>query len=545
MTVSGKHFGRKVPLGPALPPRRALDAPAPCGYQLSSMGAAGAVGGLAAGEQLERPPSERPPGGRTRLLAERHPLLGRLRLHPGVAVVLGACAALFHAAMHTGLSGDVYFHWAAGNWMLDHHGVIRRDVFSYTVQGRPWVADEWGFELALAWLVRTIGPVAFWLASAGSCALALLLSVARWRRQGAQWLWTAALACLAAAGLLYGLGPRPQDPSYALFAAELLLLSLARSDARWLAALPLLLLVWANVHGSFLLGLGVLVLELVWSLLPELHGRLRVEPRLAPRPVAAALGASVLASFVNPHGPGLLAYAAKVSASTELTSLIQEWQSPNFHDLYVLALVVGPLLWLVAVLGLSSRRLDLGEVVLALLLLVLTLHAVRFLPYLVLAWCSVMSRWVPGRETIRPSWLTLPVAIALVAGLLAGPHVPAGAPQRGSGSLDMPVDAAAYLRHQQGRVFATYWWGDYLDHVGIPVFVDGRTDLYFGTKVLSTYVAVSELTTDPDAVFGRWDVRWVLWNRDTALSRYLSRDPGWRLVLSSGDALVYEHLGRW
>ncbi len=472
--------------------------------------------------------------------------LASLRLHPAVAVVVGACAVLFRQAMRSALAGDVYFHLAAGNWMLAHHAVIRTDVFSYTVRGTPWTADEWGFEYALAWLVRDVGDVSFWLVSAGCCTAAVVLGVATWRRNGAGWLWTAVLSCLATAGLLVGLAVRPQDPSYMLFAAELLLLALARRRALWLAAFPPLLLVWANVHGSYLLGLSLLALEVVWSVLPTTGGRLAVSTRLPTRAVAAALVASFAATLVNPHGLALLAYDLHVSTSSELTSLVSEWQSPNFHDLFVLALVVAPLIYLLGTLGLSDRRVALEDVVVACGLLLATFHAVRFLPYLVLAWCAVLSRASPlRRETIRPSLATVPLAAVLAGALLAGHHLPAGSPLRGRSSWATPVQAAAYLAHRPGRVFATYWWGDYLTYVGIPVFVDGRTDLYLGSGVLSTYSEVSGLSTGPDTVFRRFDVRYVLWSRESALATYLSHDPRWRLVLDSGPALVYEHLGTW
>lgn len=470
----------------------------------------------------------------------------RLRFHPAIVVLVGACAALLHQIMHAGLSGDVYFHLAAGRWMLDHHSVIRRDVFSYTVSGRRWLADEWGYEVALAWLVRTFGAWTFWLVSAGSCAGAVLIGAATWRRSGAQWLWTAALGCLAAAGLVVGLAVRPQDPSYLFFAAELLLLSLARERTAWLFALPPLLLVWANVHGSFLLGLGVLALEILWSLLPDLRGRLRVSRPLPSRPVVVTTVVALGATVVNPHGVELLTYALHVGSSTELTSIIQEWQSPNFHGLLVLFLVVVPLFFLLGTLAFSDRRLALEDVVIALILLVASLHAVRFLPYLVLAWCAVLSRASPIKtESIRPSLLTLPLAVGLAAALLLGPHTAPGSPARGASQYDMPVSAAAFVRSHNGRVFSTYWWSDYLMYLGVPVFVDGRTDLYFGTGLLSTYVDVSTLNFEPDPVFKRWGVRWVLWNRDSTLSTYLSRDPRWKLAFSSGDAMVFEHIGRW
>jgi hypothetical protein len=178
-------------------------------------------------------------------------------------------------------------------------------------------------------------------------------------------------------------------------------------------------------------------------------------------------------------------------------------------------------------------------------MLLATLHAGRFMPYFVLAMCAVLSRWAPIRtETIKPTLLTLPASVLVCAALLVGPHTPAGAPQRG-GSMGTPVAATSFLKHQTGRVFTTYWWGDYMIYEGIPVFVDGRTDLYFGTGILETYVNVSSVVVDPDPVFKRWDVRWVLWNPGTALSVYLSADPHWKVAYHSGDELVFEHIGSW
>ena len=149
------------------------------------------------------------------------------------------------------------------------------------------------------------------------------------------------------------------------------------------------------------------------------------------------------------------------------------------------------------------------------------------------------------KETIKPTLLTAPVAAIACAVFLAGPHVPAGAPERNGSATGTPVAATAYLKHQPGRVFTMYWWDDYLDYVGIPVFVDGRTDLYFGTKVLASYVDVSTLAVDPDTTFRRWDIRWVMWDKSDSLTMYLSHDPAWKVAYRAGDAVVFGHVGHW
>jgi hypothetical protein len=467
------------------------------------------------------------------------------RFHPALIVVIGSCAALFREAMHTGLAGDAYYQLATGRWMLAHHAVIRHDVFSYTVYGKPWLVEEWGYALLLAWLVAHVGAVSYWLISAGACCIALLLSVARWRKVGAGWLWTACLSIVAAAGMYLLVTPRPQDLSYLFFAGLLLLLTLARQRTLWLVAVPPLLLIWANIHGSFLLGLGMIALEVIWSVFPRLNGRLRVSQRLPVKAVGLTLVGSLGATLVNPHGPFLWTYAFKVSSSPVLTSLIAEWQSPDFHSLFLLAIVIGPLLLLVGLLAFTETVFALEDVVLACLMLLATLHAARFMPYLVLAMCAVLSRWAPIRtETIRPTLLTVPVAVLACAALLAGPHTPAGAPQRG-GSMGNPVAATSFLKHTTGRVFTTYWWGDYMIYERIPVFVDGRTDLYFGTDILETYTNVANAVVNPDPVFKQWHIRWVMWNTGSALDVYLSADPRWKVAFRSGGDVVFEHIGPW
>jgi hypothetical protein len=339
--------------------------------------------------------------------------------------------------------------------------------------------------------------------------------------------------------------PRPQDLSYLFFALLLLVLTLARQRIMWLVAAPPLLVVWANLHGSFLLGLGILVLEFLLSLLPTLPGRLSM-PRLPSKAMGITVLAGVVATFVNPQGPGLLSYSYHVSSSSELTTFINEWQSPDFHSLFWMAVMIGPLLVLFGLLAFTATTFELDDVALAFIMFLATLHAARFMPYLVLVMCSVLSRWSPiKRETIRPSLLTLPAAVLVCLVFLAGPHTAAGTPQRGGGIMGTPVSATEFLKHQTGRVFSTYWWSDYLIYENIPVFVDGRTDVYFGTGLLETYVNVQNVTVDPDPVFRQWDVRWVMWNKGTTLAIYLSHDPAWKTVYRSGDAVVFEHVGPW
>ena len=482
----------------------------------------------------------------------------RLAVHPGWIVVAAACAIIVRQAVHSGLNTDAFWQLAAGNWMLAHHTVIRSDVFSYTIPGHPWVAEEWGFEVLLAWMVAHLGSVSYWILSGGVSAGALVVSAARWRRLGAGGLWMAGLSVLVAFALVLGVAPRPQDLSYLLFAVELLVLTLARQRRGWLLVLPPLMLVWANVHGSFLAGLAILGLEVVLSVLAARRqgqtddisfGRrasltplvtLRLRSPLRPRDALAVFAAGLVAAMINPHGPGLLTYAFRVSTSSNLSTNIQEWLSPNFHDPIIFVAVAVPVLLALVVLATGRMQTDLFDLVVWLALVVATFHSIRFAPYMGLAFGGMAAGWGSSfRDLIPRTPLTLLIAPLLFVAFLTGPHPAAGTPQT-TGSLAAPTAAVKWLGDRPGRVFSTYVWNDYLISQGIPVFVDGRTDMYFGTGVLSTYAAVSSLQEAPDPVLSKWNVQWVLWPSRSPLSVYLSHDAQWHLVRQFGSQQVFE-----
>lgn len=447
------------------------------------------------------------------------------------------------AVIDAGLSNDTYWQWATGQWMIVHHQVIHRDVFSFTVRGHKWLDEEWGFQVLLAGLVRTIGPVAFWILPAGTTGGALLASVIRWRKLGSPPLRVAVLAVIATASLLLGDAPRPQTLSYCCFGIELLILTLARNNYRWLVTLPPLLLVWANVHGSFLLGLAVIALELVLGFRP-LNRRLIVHRPLPIKATAVTLLAcTVVSAVANPNGPPLFTYALRLSMNTQLGQLIEEWQSPNFHELFLVALVFFPIISLVATLTLRERQVDAFDLLLWGCLLLAAIHAQRFLPYLGVATGGLFAGASPSRaSSVRSSFLTAPLALMLGAAIvLGGPHRAAGTPVLTGPSAE-PVAAVGWLSTHPGRVVSTYAWNDYLIHVGIPVFVDGRTDLYFGTGILNEWVRLDTVTVNPDPALQRWDVRYVLWPWSTPLTVFLSSDPRWRIVDRTGPAALFERV---
>ena len=210
-----------------------------------------------AGAATARPePPAAPPS--PRRLSQRAIELVGLAL--GVAFI--AAVALGHE-----LSNDEFWSLAAGQWMLAHHAIMGLDPFSYTESHRRWVTDEWGSELALATLYRAFGAAAYGIYAVVLGGLCLLVSGAYARALGARGGRVVAIVLLLAVGIAgVVVGDRGLDFSLVWFPLELLVLTKARANPRWLFVLPLLCVAWVNTHGSILIGLIVLGMELVWSL---------------------------------------------------------------------------------------------------------------------------------------------------------------------------------------------------------------------------------------------------------------------------------------
>ena len=469
----------------------------------------------------------------------RHRGLRRLALPVGVLGIAVGCLLSWREALRRGLFDDVFWHRAAGVWMLDHHQVMRHDVFSYTVYGRTWFTPEWGYDVLLAESVRAIGPTAFWWLSAGVASLTVVIVAVRSRMLGAGWTWTGLLCLEAGAAIALFLDDRPQIVGYLLLALLLLVLTMARRRPAWLWSVPVLFVVWANMHGSYLLGLVLLTLEAVAAFVPVRLGRVSVPDPLGKRAAVAVLVASGAATLVNPFGPGVYTSALGVTFNSTIRQLIGEWQSPDFHDPTTMAVIVLPIAITVAFLAFSEREVPAIDLALTAFLLVSTLDAVRFLPLFAIAWCGLAARCTPmPREPRRATLVMWPVLALVALAMLRGPWYPAGTP-----APSVPVRAVAYLEQRPGRVFSTYLWNDYLIWKGIPDFIDGRTELYTGTPIFGQYLALYELTTDPDPVLRAHSVRYVLWPTQSPLSIVLAHDAHWRVVWRSGGTEIFRSVG--
>src|SRR5438876_5231847 len=197
---------------------------------------------------------------------------------------------------------DLYWQLKTGEVIASTRHVPHTDLFSYTAYGDPWYVQEWLSEVVFYDLWKTLGKESLLFLRVGVIAAAFGLVLWRSLRRSGRPLLSVGVTLLAAWGSAYFFASRPQMMTYLATAALLLILDEYRSG-RWTRALwlvPPLLLLWANLHAGFFLGLVLLWSYTLADVAEWAVHRERPAKRLHLQVAVAC--AATLAPLLNPNG---------------------------------------------------------------------------------------------------------------------------------------------------------------------------------------------------------------------------------------------------
>lgn len=412
------------------------------------------------------------------------------------------------------------------------------------------INPQWGAQLILGLPGTTWGALAV---NGGLIALGLIVTVARTRGRAG-----VAATAIAMLLMLGALAPhflaRAQSFSIALVPAALLLLE-RRPPARWLPiAYGILLAVWANLHGAFVIGQLAAAAAFAGELVRWRMGRQPVHPAIFGLTAIAAL----LAPLLNPAGVGLLAYAYGQPGLDLIRSISVEWQ-PAWPWV-----PVATAFWVYLALLVAGRvarwgGVAPGEGLLLIGLAVFAAYSLRQIPWLLLASAPLLASDIEALFAARPAVaravgrVTGPLgdrrAVALLGAtallvLAFQPVRPALPESVGRVTLNEPVEIADRLEAlplgSQIRVLNEQVWGGYLSYrLGdrIQTAMDGRLEIR-DRATWAWYFGLMHGDGDPAAALGERDVSWAAISpeREVLLGKLL--DAGWMIEVETTDALL-------
>jgi hypothetical protein len=459
-----------------------------------------------------------------------------------LVVVLGAIGVMELAQLPVAV--DLAYHIKAGELIVGERALLRTDVFAWTTAGGPWLDQNWGAQVVVYGIWRLGGFPLVTVANA-------LCTVAAWGLVAAACRTRTASLRLVAGSILAGylaaaaaFSARPQMFSLLLFAAELYLLEAARTRPRVALAIPLLMPLWANLHGAFIVGLGLLAIELAVALWRR------------DRPTAAryvlVTAASIAGLLVNPWGARVLGYAVSFPANPVVTGIVSEWGPATLRQPTGITILAAIGVLVVALVRAPAPERATEQLLRMALLAALALWTIRagawFGLALPVALCG-LGRERPPRPagSDRGAPLVSGLVLTALAVALAVATPPVGRallpfrPELGAA----PVAAADWLaaNPQPGRMFNFQPWGSYLEfRLGprVQVGFDSRIELP-PTDRWSRYRAVTAGRWDTERLLDGWGVDHVVTSQrgTPALVDALTASRRWRLAFGSGDQRVY------
>ncbi len=475
------------------------------------------------------------------------------RLDLRTTVTLLTFIAIFAMATRAVVDTDLYWHLAAGRYIVEMRVVPTSDPFSSTMLGKPWVDIYWLAQAAWYLIYQALGLAGLSLLVAVLATLALVFV---WKQFSGPMFLRAVILVLAAVVSGPVWTARPHLITYVLTAVVAYLLFLYKwkqIDRLWV--MPLLFIVWVNTHGGYIAGvmlLGAFVAgEGLSNLLHFTGGEIVSWRRLRKVVLIGVISAAAL--LFNPHTINAILLPLKTVGLQTLQASIDEWASPNFHELFQ-----QPLIWMLlgtlVVIGWSGRRLDVTDAITRAVCAYISFLARRNVGLFALVCAPILSRhtatlWEKSRWAHRQLSRGQPI-VNLVILILVGcavilkiliPLSPVVQQQADRAAL--PIGAADWIAQHRpaGALFNGYNLGGYLlwrlwpDY---PVYVDGRTDLY-DDAFLREYQAVIVTAPGFETVLDRHAVNLIVIEKSAPLAVWLAQSDRWQEAYEDERTVIY------
>ncbi len=466
-------------------------------------------------------------------------------------VLFLAAASIQRIGVH-----DFWWQYSTGRFVAEQ-GIPHEDVFSYTARGNPWIELRWVYCWLLYQGIERLGPAIVSLAPFAMLLAAFAIVVVPTLR--ADRIGSAAIvllfALLAASGRFF---IRPELITYLLFALYLRVIERhRRQDGRAIYVLPFLQVIWVNSHTLFALGPALVGLLCIDSLFRIRRARRLALPAVSPRSALrpwVVLALTVAACLVNPYGFRSIPFAIQLLTQihgTVFKDTILEFRSPFAYGASLGIVVYYELFLGIVILSalLNIRRLDFFWTVLVLAMGYLSAVAIRNVPLFCLAGAPYAIRnlgdspfWTkPFAARLRGPIRTATCLGVIGACLLLGRQFIANRVYLGD--ENQPQSGVGLARHRDpdlsarvliaatpaGPIFSTFGEGAYLISKRVPVFVDGRLEVY-GPETFSRYLDIIKDDDGWRRGEAEYGFRGALISLQSRIVNLLWADPRWRLI---------------
>jgi len=468
------------------------------------------------------------------------------------------------------VDGDLALHLNLGKYILNTRRIPLQDVFSHTMSGEAVTQHEWLSAVIFEGIMRPFGLDGVIFLCALVISITVLMLYKFLRRKSQTLLPVLFVVTITIINSILHWLPRPHIFSYPLLTLWLIILDrLRKGEFRSWWILPALMMIWVNLHGGFIIGFIVWIIfgfGTAWDSRFQRIDKKDELPKGFWRVYLSAGLTSFLASLLNPSGIGLWKTVIGHVGNKYLAGITEEFQSPNFHNMTFLPLLLTIGL-LIIVLGFSEKKIKSEQIFNTTAWLIMSLYSARNIPLFAIAMAPLLVSsldsmlenanlnfkifpWLKGfnsRMEILDSQLKGNIwpflcAIAVILGLGMGFRFDINRQGYEFDPKVFPVQAVEWIKDnpQQGEMFNFFQWGGYLQYHLWPenlVFIDSKSDFY-GEDFLRQYGQVIAQQDGWEYVLKQNNVDWAILPIDEPAADAIQRELGWKAIYEDETAVV-------
>lgn len=479
-------------------------------------------------------------------------------------IILGFCLAILIYAFSLGINGnDFWWHIKAGDWMITNKQIPTHDIFSWYASSNNfyWFSHEWLSEVLLSVIFSLGGSLGVFIFSLTMAIIILLFFFYAAREYFdlnpiLSTIYSLIFVCLV---YMYCYG-RPQIFTYILLNVTYIILYRYKSDSstKTIYALPIIAIIWANIHGgSSNLAYLLPIILFVGMILNFNFGK--IEFKRANSKSIIKLGiitiVSMLCTCINPHGFSMFSYPYTNMGDKLMLKLIAEWAAPDAKDLAQLFFFFIPVIGVTILLIATDKKIDGFDFLNYGFFAYLFFRSTRFIIFFMIVSAFYAFKYVtPSKkqvkfegskdEKIMVIFLSLLCAIFSLFGIL---NINTTYHKKGLIKKVVPKKTIDYVKKDNPkRLFNDYNFGETLIYNDIPVFIDSRADVYKGDMIrdytclrFSSYAnSKYDKKTYMDEIINKYQFDAFLIEPTSALLPYLySHSDKYKIVYESDEAI--------
>jgi hypothetical protein len=453
---------------------------------------------------------------------------------------------IFYEGRGFNVDPDMWWHIKIGGDILRTGHWPTVDAYSWTATGTSWIAYEWLGEIPLYVVHRLGGVIALdiFLIALSSIIMLAVYWLASVRSGNSK---AGFVSALFLASLAFGnFSLRPQMFGFLFLVLTLLVMEKFRQGVSWpLWTLPPMFLLWVNIHGSFIIGIGVTTLYLFAGLFAFEKGSVKAIAWTQSQriKIETALLLCIAVLPITPYGAELAVYPFDMAFSQPINvANISEWRPMPFEIIggkMFLAFIV--IFFLLQMFFRFTWRLE--ELCLAIGGTVMACIHVRFVllfvPFFAPVFAASLARWIPAYKRHKDQFIANAVIMAGVVVAMVH-YFPTRADLDKKVASIFPVGALEYMRTHDvsRRMMNEYGFGGYLVFAGEKTFIDGRGDLYERNGVLGDYVHFANLKPGSLQVLRSYGVETCVIDPKSALTTALLASPDWREMYRDQTSVI-------